>query len=115
VLVRGCATPETGTVVALDAKARALIVRADDGGELRRLEGEELSRSRLAHSYAVTVHRSQGVTVQRAHALEDGGGRELAYIKMSRAKDRWTVSVVDDVEQATEDLVRERSVERRPA
>jgi DNA repair exonuclease SbcCD ATPase subunit len=64
----------------------------------------------------VTVHRSQGSTVQRAHALEDGGGRELAYVKMSRAKDRSTVYVVaDDVEQAREDLVREWSAERRPA
>lgn len=66
--------------------------------------------------YAVTVHRSQGSTVQRAHALEDGGGRELAYVKMSRAWDRSTVYVVaDDREQAVEDLVRERSAERRPA
>ena len=30
----------------------------------------------------MTVHRSQGATVERTHALEDGGGRELAYVKM---------------------------------
>jgi len=109
-------TSETGTVVALDAKSKALVVRVDDGGDLRRLESEEIAGERLAHSYAVTVHRSQGSTVQRAHALEDGGGRELAYVKMSRAKDRSTVYVVaDDVEQAKEDLVREWSAERRPA
>ena len=54
--------------------------------------------------------------MQRAHTLEDGGGRELAYVKMSRAKDRSTVYVVaDDVDQAREDLVREWSAERRPA
>jgi hypothetical protein len=54
--------------------------------------------------------------VQRAHALEDGGGRELAYVKMSRARERSTVYVVaDDVEQAREDLVREWSTERRPS
>jgi hypothetical protein len=88
----------------------------DDGGDLRRLEADEMATDRLAHAYAVTVHRSQGSTVQRAHALEDGGGRELAYVKMSRAKDRSTVYVVaDDAEQAREDLVREWSAERRPA
>ncbi len=109
-------TSETGTVAALDAKARALVVRMDDHGDLRRLEAEEIADDRLAHAYAVTVHRSQGSTVQRAHALEDGGGRELAYVKMSRAKERSTVYVVaDDVDQATEDLTREWSAERRPA
>ena len=109
-------TSETGTVVALETKARALVVRMDDGGELRRLVGEEIADDRLAHSYAVTVHRSQGSTVQRAHSLEDGGGRELAYVKMSRAKDRSTVyAVADDVDQAKEDLIREWSAERRPA
>jgi len=109
-------TSETGTVVSLEVGARALVVRMDDGGDLRRLQAEELAADRLAHAYAVTVHRSQGSTVQRAHALEDGGGRELAYVKMSRAKDRSTVYVVaDDAEQAREDLVREWSAERRPA
>jgi hypothetical protein len=52
--------------------------------------------------------------VERAHALEDGGGRELAYVKMSRATQRSTVYVVaDSAEQAAEDLVREWKVERR--
>ena len=47
---------------------------------------------------------------------KDGGGRELAYVKMSRAKDRSTVyAVADDVDQGREDLIREWSAERRPA
>ena len=45
-----------------------------DGNHIVRLECEELAGSRLAHAYAVTVHRSQGSTVERAHAFEDGGG-----------------------------------------
>lgn len=71
---------------------------------------------RLAHAYAVTVHRAQGSTVARAHALEHGGGRELAYVKMSRARERSTVyAVAETVAQATEDLARDWSVPRRPA
>ena len=31
-------------------------------------------------------HRSQGVTADRAHVYSDGGGRELAYVAMSRTK-----------------------------
>ena len=74
-------TSETGTVVRVDTERRSLSVRMEDGNDIVRLEGEELAASRLAHAYAVTVHRSQGSTVERAHALEDGGGRELAYVK----------------------------------
>ncbi|MFN2506206.1 MAG: MobF family relaxase [Acidimicrobiales bacterium] len=109
-------TSETGIVVTVDPKAKTLTMRTDDGHELHILKEKEIGADRLAHGYAVTVHRSQGATVERAHALEDGGGRELAYVKMSRAKDRSTVYVVaDDVEQAVEDLSRDWSAERRPA
>lgn len=52
--------------------------------------------------------------MERAHALEDGGGRELAYVKMSRAKERSTVYVVaDSIDQAREDLRREWGTDRR--
>ena len=52
--------------------------------------------------------------MERAHALEDGGGRELAYVKMSRAKERSTVYVVaDSLDQAVEDLRREWGTDRR--
>ncbi len=50
----------------------------------------------------------------RAQAMEDGGGRELAYVKMSRAKERSGVYVVaDSLEQAKEDLRREWGTDRR--
>ena len=107
-------TSETGTVIALNDEQQSLSVRMDDGDAVRVLRGAEIGADRLAHAYAVTVHRSQGATVERTHALEDGGGRELAYVKMSRATDRSTVYVVaDSVEQAAEDLRREWKVERR--
>jgi conjugative relaxase-like TrwC/TraI family protein len=107
-------TSETGTVIALDVERQSLSVRMDDGDAVRVLRGEEIAADRLAHGYAVTVHRSQGATVERTHALEDGGGRELAYVKMSRATDRSTVYVVaDSIEQAAEDLRRDWRAERR--
>ncbi|MCA1704022.1 MAG: hypothetical protein LC808_12460, partial [Actinobacteria bacterium] len=80
----------------------------------QRFAGEDLEAAHLAHGYAVTVHRSQGATVTRAHALDDGGGRELAYVKMSRARECSTVyAVADDLDQAVEDLGRSWSVSRR--
>src|SRR5205814_6004101 len=69
----------------------------------------------LAYGYAVTVHRSQGATLDVAHHFADGGGRELAYVAMSRARHRTSVHVVaDDIDQAVEDLRRDWSSERRP-
>ncbi len=107
-------TSETGTVTLLGADGQSLAVRTDDGDALVVLRDEEIGADRLAHGFAVTVHRSQGATVERAHALEDGGGRELAYVKMSRSTDRTTVYVVaDNLDQAAEDLRREWKVERR--
>ncbi|MDQ6837619.1 MAG: helicase C-terminal domain-containing protein [Actinomycetota bacterium] len=68
----------------------------------------------LPMGYAVTVHRSQGATVGRAHVFEDGDGRELAYVKMSRAREKTTLHVVaDSTEQAIEDLSRSWSQSRR--
>jgi conjugative relaxase-like TrwC/TraI family protein len=109
-------TSATATVVALDHRDQGLTLRTDDDGEFHKLAADEIAGDRLAHAYAMTVHRSQGSTVERAHVLEDGGGRELAYVKMSRARVHTTVyAVADSVAQASEDLEREWSHERRPS
>lgn len=97
----------------LRAEGQALTVRFDDGRE-DVLAGEELAADRLDHAYAVTVHRMQGATVDRAHVFADGGGRELAYVAMSRARQTSHVYVVaDDHDQGIEDLTNEWSIERR--
>ncbi|MBW3549018.1 MAG: AAA family ATPase, partial [Actinobacteria bacterium] len=98
-------TSECGTVRAVDVARRELVATMDDDGRTQRLAGVDLDAAHLAHGYALTVHRAQGATVERAHTLEDGGGRELAYVKMSRAKERSTVyAVADSLDQAVEDL-----------
>ncbi|MBW3576046.1 MAG: AAA family ATPase [Actinobacteria bacterium] len=98
-------TSECATVLAVDVSRRELVATMDDDGRTQRLAGVDLDAAHLAHGYALTVHRAQGATVERAHALEDGGGRELAYVKMSRAKERSTVyAVADSLDQAVEDL-----------
>jgi hypothetical protein len=85
-----------------------------DDGRIQRFGPAELDDAHLAHAYAITVHRSQGATVGRAHIYEDGGGRELAYVKMSRARECSRVyTVADSVEQAIEDLGRVWSHSRR--
>ena len=106
-------TSERGEVVSLGIDRQSLIVRTDDG-RFERLQGDELAKDRLAYGYAVTVHRSQGATVDVAHRYEDGGGRALAYVSMSRGRQANTVHVVaDDLDQAAEDLLRDWTVDHR--
>jgi primosomal protein N'' len=47
---------------------------------------EHIATYKLAHGHAITGHRAQGSTVDASYVLEDGGGRELAYVAMSRAR-----------------------------
>ena len=93
-------TSERGTVTAVDPDRRQLVARMDDGRD-QLFAAEDMTADRLDYGYATTVHRAQGATVDVAHRFHDGGGRELAYVAMSRARHTATVHVVaDDVDQA---------------
>jgi hypothetical protein len=106
-------TSERGAVTSVDVEAGSLVAQMDDG-RVQRFSREDIGADRLAHGYAMTVHRTQGATVDVAHAYADGGGRELAYVAMSRATDNSTVYVMaDDVEMARDDLCRDWGHERR--
>jgi hypothetical protein len=77
---------------------------------------QELAADKLGHAYATTAHRSQGSTVDVTSALEDGGGRELAYVAMSRARHESHVHVVaPTVAHAAERLAWAWGQERREA
>jgi len=107
-------TSERAVVEAVHPVEGTLDIRTSDGRNLR-LSGAEANADRLGYGYATTIHRSQGATVARAHLFADGGGRELAYVAMSRAHESthaWVAA--DDVGQAAEDLRRDWSSERTP-
>ena len=107
-------TAQRATVEAVEPDSGSLVLRTDDGRQFP-LTGEELGADRLGLGYATTVHRGQGSTTARAHLFADGGGRELAYVAMSRARQAthaWVVA--DDLAQATEDLHRDWSARRTP-
>jgi conjugative relaxase-like TrwC/TraI family protein len=110
----GLVTSQRGTVQGVDTDAGSVAVGLDDGRHVT-LTGEQLGPDRLGHGYATTVHRAQGVTVDHAHLYADGGGRELAYVAMSRARHSSTAWVVaDDPDQAAEDVGRDWSTRRTP-
>jgi ATP-dependent exoDNAse (exonuclease V) alpha subunit len=99
----GVVTSERFTVLAV--RPEGMLVRADDDEREVVFVGEMLDAAHLDHAYALTIHRSQGATYERAHVLAAGGGRELAYVALSRARDGTTIhATADDLEQGIDDL-----------
>jgi AAA domain/Viral (Superfamily 1) RNA helicase len=107
-------TSQRGAVTAIDKRTSTITVVFDDADTPVTLAGDQLDAQRLDHAYATTVHRAQGATVDRAHVYLDGGGRELTYVALSRARDSTTIHcVADNLDQAAEDLHRDWSHNRR--
>lgn len=84
----------------LDVKNGTLgtVERAEDGrlavrldsGEMREFSAEQYAA--VDHGYAVTIHKAQGVTVDRAYLLATPGmDRSLAYVGMTRHREAATL------------------------
>jgi Ti-type conjugative transfer relaxase TraA len=83
-----------GTVEAI--LGTSLTVRLDGAdrlaGEARRVSFDLKDYALFDHGYASTIHKSQGVTVDRAHLLAtEGLDRHAAYVGMSRHRDALAV------------------------
>ena len=64
-------------VTAIDPEAQTLTAITPDGRQLH-MGADDIGADRLGYGYAITGHHAQGATVEVAHVLDDGGGRELA-------------------------------------
>ena len=106
-------TSQRAAVSSVDPAAGSLVAITPEGTELR-MSPVDIGANKLAHAYSITAHRSQGHTVDVTHALEDGGGRELAYVTMSRARGESHVHMVaPDIRQAARRLAWAWGQERR--
>ena len=66
--------------------ATLLVVRLDDG---RKVVFDESQYRNIDHGYAVTIHKSQGTTVERSFVLASGTmDRHLTYVAMTRHRHR---------------------------
>ncbi|MEW6020205.1 MAG: Ti-type conjugative transfer relaxase TraA, partial [Pseudomonadota bacterium] len=98
-----------GTIEQLSETRMA--VRLDDG---RRVAFDHKAYTDLDHGYATTIHKSQGVTVDRAHVLASGFmDRHATYVALSRHREAVTLhydrtTFADDAALA-KGLARERA------
>ena len=86
-----------GTVTAIDHQAGELAVRLDTGPTVT-LPADYLADGHATHGYAMTIHKSQGMTAQQAFVLASPDlARELGYVAASRHTDsaRFYVNVGD--------------------
>ena len=108
-------TSQPAQVTMVNPQTQQLTAVTPDGQHLR-MGPDDIGSGRLSHGYAITAHRSQGSTVDVAHVLDDGGGRELAYVSMSRARTASHVYVTAaDPLQAAERLAWTWDQQRRQA
>ncbi|RSU67671.1 Ti-type conjugative transfer relaxase TraA [Sphingomonas sp. S-NIH.Pt3_0716] len=89
----------------------SIAVRLDDG---RSVVFELKDYAHVDHGYAATIHKSQGVTVDRAHVLATPGmDRHSAYVALSRHRDgvqlHYGRDDFADDRQLTRTLKRERA------
>lgn len=64
-----------------------LIIRTDDG---RNLAADAEAREKLSHGYAVSVHKSQGMTIDKSYVFIDDLmiDKELGYVAGSRHREK---------------------------
>lgn len=112
-----------GTIAAVDARARALHVAADDGRRLRLPFAYARARRadglpQLDHGYALTVHRAQGSTWARSYVLAGQDlFREEAYTALSRHREEVFVYITrsglrDALDDDVHDIARAASGSR---
>jgi conjugative relaxase-like TrwC/TraI family protein len=76
-----------GTVTHTDRRRRQLTLRREDTGEQVVLPGDYLDAGHLTHGYALTAHKSQGLTCDATFVLgSDDIYREWGYVALSRGR-----------------------------
>jgi conjugative relaxase-like TrwC/TraI family protein len=83
----GIANGTRGTIAALDSGSRAIMLETDEGRRLG-LPAAYVDAGHIGYAYALTGHKTQGLTVESAFVLAGGEGslKEWGYVALSRAR-----------------------------
>jgi hypothetical protein len=93
-----------GVVESIDSHGQELGVRLVDD-RLVTLPTEYLETGHVAHAYAITGHKAQGMTTDRAFVLgDDSLYREWGYVAMSRGREENRLYVVMGVDSGRDDV-----------
>jgi len=105
----GVVNGSRGTLVAVDERQRTMTVhldgrRPDEPGRVSVLPTEYLQAGHLRHGYAITGHKAQGMTADRAFVLGDEAiYREWGYVALSRGRTENRLYVVAGDLEPTDD------------
>ena len=81
-----------GTVEAAEENRLTVALDGDRKDSRERVTVEAHAYAEADHGYAVTIHKSQGATVDRAFVLASGGmDRHLTYVAMTRHREQATL------------------------
>jgi hypothetical protein len=103
-----------GTVEDIDEHQRTVTVhldatRSDEAGRVTTLPAEYLDGGHLSHAYAITGHKAQGMTAERAFVLGDEAMyREWGYVALSRGRAENSLYVVVAELEPTDDTCHRR-------
>lgn len=93
-----------------DVSAQSMTVRTDDG---RSVSFDLKDYDRIDHGYAATIHKAQGMTVDRSHVLATPGmDAHSSYVALSRHRDGMDLHYGRDDFSSQDRLVRTLSRDR---
>ncbi|TGW07679.1 Ti-type conjugative transfer relaxase TraA, partial [Mesorhizobium sp. M2D.F.Ca.ET.145.01.1.1] len=93
-----------------EVSGQSMTVRTDDGRSVR---FDLKDYAHIDHGYAATIHKAQGMTVDRTHVLATPGiDAHSSYVALSRHRDRMDLHYASDDFTTRERLVRTLSRDR---
>ncbi len=86
-----------GTITDIDRNERAVVVDLDDTRRVT-LPADYLDAGHVRYGYALTGHKTQGLTVERAFVLADDQRalKEWGYVALTRAREQTRLYTIDE-------------------
>ncbi|MCZ7534434.1 MAG: AAA family ATPase [Acidimicrobiia bacterium] len=113
----GVLNGDLGTVTGIDVERRSVTIQLDRTSQPVTVPHWYLDDGNLDWGYALTGHKAQGATAQRAHTVAgDGVDREWIYVTMSRGREANTIYLTDpDMNQEECEHLAHQHPDRLPA